>query len=908
MNKSGDRHEMKSHQDIFVDLAILKGKVETSEYTDHEYFMRQALLEKESIDIKDIVGVNDDYTLISGIAGVGKSYLVNEIMYQWANRDLFNGDNGMPDIQLLLPIRCREINVLNLSSDDGIEGIFKRIFPDIFCKNFDVDTLKDLREKILVVVDGVDELVTVDEINQSEERNNSANRRKLEFIRELIVTRNEIKLPHRYTITVGRPRVTEMIRHSIARNICAREVQVCGFNADCVQKYIEKHCHSEEIKLKVRQEIKMNASIQALSCVPVYLWVICNIYKSDVSILTPKTVTELMIYACLAFFRDHLIKSEVKSNDVTLMNLCEDPMVQTLVISISKLCFLSLKERRIIFQAEEIRDIVDDVDGLEKGTGLIIKHENDSESTYEFSHLVLHEFFAAFHIMLSNDLQPSLCCQTLTDPQFSDRSYRHGVVYVNASSNSTHETDIHCNNCAPLYMAFNGPSYGEYIAKLEKERFMNYINSSGIVLVHSSPRGYIAYLENCYPVIAGLEALLSSKSSNTLLRRFITSIATKFNRDEVKQRALISYCFHSIFIDYHVSKTCVNYDENSGFSMLGYTSRYLNGFIHCCVEADEIPSPELFLEKPPIFQIDEQFMLRLQYEFVKMFRKRKSRFHLQCIAISSHFINDLSDTQLDLLAYLVHSSKEFRMFPNFPNRFYQKILALPLEDSALQIIHLLLNEVELTPCLLKVLSSVSHLDIFVDINDPNYLRNVKVLSEFFQNQTVQLKKLSLHCQDKQPNKTMRIIKTIAPLFQFVETLDLYPVVYPVLCPIFEEYSSNGKLAVQSLSVKSNSQNAKDDFRAIRFIQVLPEVKIYLDRLLPNYFEVCDVFFSRWMEESNGEYGKCVFNAKSKMCNFNLQEFNTKFNPTFSIEVDHFTSTTLRMTSCSSIEPTIFPNN
>ena len=39
--------------------------------------------------------------------------------------------------------------------------------------------------------------------------------------------------------------------------------------------------------------------------IPVYLWIMCGLFSEDVEIETPETTTELMIYTCLIFLREH---------------------------------------------------------------------------------------------------------------------------------------------------------------------------------------------------------------------------------------------------------------------------------------------------------------------------------------------------------------------------------------------------------------------------------------------------------------------------------------------------------------------------------------------------------------------------------------------------------------------------
>ena len=383
----------KHHLDI--DLAVVEELEYNEQYTEIENYIRQRSKIKEIISFDEIVQYIDiEHTVvITGNAQIGKSELTKKIVSKWVKGEIFNWKNQDRKIKLLFFIECHKLNTIDFL--DTNETILRTMFPEVF-QRVTIKQLIEFSDKVMFIVDGLDELISINKLDSLSEVRDKRLERMIGFVRYILCPRSRIG----YNVVVGRPLIMQFIKNLVRyRESAQKVVYVCGFSSDSVSQYIKTNC-DEKLQKKVNTELQLSEFLSTMSRVPVFLRVICSIYKDDMNIATPRTVTELMIYACLVLIRNHLIESE-KSNVLSLRELCNRKDIMKLIESISLMSFISLYEKRN-FCDEYLYGVTHDIDELEKKTGFIVKpNSQEFGNLYHFPHMFLRELFCGFHMFFA---------------------------------------------------------------------------------------------------------------------------------------------------------------------------------------------------------------------------------------------------------------------------------------------------------------------------------------------------------------------------------------------------------------------------------------------------------------------------------------------------------------------------
>ena len=79
------------------------------ENCDHDAHLKQLQNQKEELDIFDVIKEEDKYVVMNGIPGVGKTTLINSLLYKWSCGEIWNGENGNPKFDFVFVLYCREL-------------------------------------------------------------------------------------------------------------------------------------------------------------------------------------------------------------------------------------------------------------------------------------------------------------------------------------------------------------------------------------------------------------------------------------------------------------------------------------------------------------------------------------------------------------------------------------------------------------------------------------------------------------------------------------------------------------------------------------------------------------------------------------------------------------------------------
>ena len=336
-----------------------------------------------SLTIADVLDVKEEENkviLIEGGPGMGKSTLAIKICKCWADGELLEEY----DVVILLPLRDPEIqaaktlkDLLLILDDDLRECVYKEI-------------TKRNGEGICFLLEGFDEL--------PHHLQNSS-----------IFSKLSEKLPECTLVYTSRPEACDKLR-----SVSTQRIEIRGFKEEQVDEYINNAFEDvedgKEKALKLTAQVKSNPSIRSILSVPINVAIICHLFLLTLTL--PNTLTQLYTLLCINLILRHINKHTPGRVEYlsSLHNLPTQTDEQFL-----KLCLIAYRGReedKIIFSSSELEIYGIDVNKL-SGLGLLLIAPSTSvygrEKSYNFLHLTVQEFCAAFYISKLPDKEQYEC-------------------------------------------------------------------------------------------------------------------------------------------------------------------------------------------------------------------------------------------------------------------------------------------------------------------------------------------------------------------------------------------------------------------------------------------------------------------------------------------------------------------
>ena len=459
-----------AREELYIDLIVLPSVDVDEEWTnsDRETLVKHRFIRKEGTRkaVDQLITPDDDTVFIRGVAGIGKSTLIDMYTFMWAKKDLQS-----LDFDFAFKFTCREMNEI---SDEfhSLDELFLHQFPEVF----DIINFQDLAEKsdrILVIVDGLDELkgVYLMENSTLQTKQDSF----LQVVFDLINNKSKNKFQKHKTFVCGRPKSCEFVKEKLSKACKTKTIEVCGFNDENIRRYIFSFFAKDPTKAeKVFSGINLSSNLRMMASVPVFLWVICNVYSENLLTTELYTNTELYLYTCLIFLRNHL-QGSTHHSYTNLFDVVHDKTIIEVVYSLMILSVKTYMQNQVIFTEKDINKLKCPVH-LEQ-TGFIVKYSrgNTKESKYQFRHLILQEFFCALYIFITKNISPFLTNRELS----SCLPTIHGIQRIVAEEKNELYTDFFC--ALEICHAKNSSLVSRFIKSTREINFQNYIKKSEFV-------------------------------------------------------------------------------------------------------------------------------------------------------------------------------------------------------------------------------------------------------------------------------------------------------------------------------------------------------------------------------------------------------------------------------------------
>ena len=348
------------------------------------------------------------FVMIEGAPGIGKSVLLREIAYRWGKQQL------LQTFTLLLLVCLRDPIVQQAKSISDLLLLFckgdrkaKEIAAACSDHLFETDG-----KHLLFLFDGFDEL-------PDHLRENS-------LIGDII---NRNVLPLCGLVVSSRPHASVTLREQ-----ATVKVDILGFTEEEQHHYIKQSLKGQSQSIeKLTHYLQNHLTINILCLVPFNIVILLFLCKMGIPL--PSDSSELYHhFICLTICR-HLAKSGQPLKKI-ISHLADLPEPYSKIVKqLSKLALQALNNNQLVFTYDEIEAACPDVTGTREainGFGLLqaIQHYHltGKTVTFNFLHLTIQEYLAAYYII--TDLQPGEELCILHDHFWSDLHANMFAIYV----------------------------------------------------------------------------------------------------------------------------------------------------------------------------------------------------------------------------------------------------------------------------------------------------------------------------------------------------------------------------------------------------------------------------------------------------------------------------------------------
>ena len=309
--------------------------------------------------------------LIEGEPGIGKTSYCQKLAYDWATRQSCEWDESFPRVEVLLLIRCREIesSCIWKAIEDQIlpEGVQPEV-RDTF-----IQFLQENPSKVLLVLDGLDEADPV----------------KLKLVLKLI--QREL-LPGCCIVLTSRHEAESNIRPYTDTLL-----EIVGFTTTDAECFIRRYFHqsdNEHLAATLIAKLKSD-NLYELTRNPLNNLLLCVIFE-DLNGVLPNSRTELYIEMVLFVLRRYENKNGLSSGDKDHLLLYKEELM-----ILGRMALDSLRKGELYFEDHQ----GDFKQSLLPKFGFVSIQAGGSKRApcprYAFFHKSFQEFFSAFFLAFS---------------------------------------------------------------------------------------------------------------------------------------------------------------------------------------------------------------------------------------------------------------------------------------------------------------------------------------------------------------------------------------------------------------------------------------------------------------------------------------------------------------------------
>ncbi|XP_029938941.1 NLR family CARD domain-containing protein 3-like [Salarias fasciatus] len=328
-----------------------------------------------------------ELVLTTGIAGIGKTFLVQKFISDWA-KGLTN-----QDIDLVILFPFRELNLIQHEQYSLLTllGAFHPALQKI--------TAASLSHcKLLFIFDGLDESRLSLDFDSFEVVTDITQKLSISVLLTNLIRGN--LLPSALVWITSRPMGATLIPPSYVDRV----TELRGFTDAQIDDYFRRR-FPEEVSASIIHHIKKFSSLHMMCRIPLFCWITATVLEDMSSTdqreqLLPKTVTDLYSGFLLVQTNKKRLKY-VQGPEVGPQELLRAD--KDVLLKLGQLAYEHLEKRNIVFYQEDLEQVGLDVKEAFLSSGLcaqIFKRESVlfQKSIYSFAHLSIQEFLAAVYM------------------------------------------------------------------------------------------------------------------------------------------------------------------------------------------------------------------------------------------------------------------------------------------------------------------------------------------------------------------------------------------------------------------------------------------------------------------------------------------------------------------------------
>ncbi|XP_066467174.1 NACHT, LRR and PYD domains-containing protein 12-like [Tiliqua scincoides] len=315
--------------------------------------------------------------MVSGVAGVGKTTLVQKFVFDWATRKHYQ------KFSFVFYFKFRDLNTVG--SGTSLESLILREYPKLQDK---LETIVQKPENLLFIFDGLDESNSDLDLSRNRTPNFCTQLGDVKPVSVIVASLlNQTLLKGSSVLLTSRP--SKLAR--LETGVLHRVTSIVGFLSQEREQYFENFFGDHTVAQKALAHVRDSQVLYTLCYNPSYCWITCTALqpcfsgKKRQAPALPKTVTQLFVR-----YVKHMLDHHTRE-------LPEKEEVREMLIRLGWLAEFGLKNRILVFDQDHLESF--SLKGSPVLTAFLVESihgdSTSSQVTYSFVHLTVQEFFAA---------------------------------------------------------------------------------------------------------------------------------------------------------------------------------------------------------------------------------------------------------------------------------------------------------------------------------------------------------------------------------------------------------------------------------------------------------------------------------------------------------------------------------